>query len=586
MAESGAHSVVLSCGTTQLSEEAVGITIDEQSNGKIVLKVKTLSEKPLRVEIAPSASVGELKELVKKQANAEGKFLRLIHQGKMLSDDKATLASCRVQSEDFIHCAISTAPPKAVVNQMAATDSDPEERDDPATRRGFDRLRDRLSREEIQALRLYFYPQLSVFISQAERVAGESSEDRIYRLEEEWMDSQGPQSEFALNVVPTARIALDHQIDMNGMNNSILAADNEGTGTEFLWGFLMGLLLGVFMLLMVSLVRAAFPSLRRATLDFEPKRGESKPTSIDRPEAASLWATFMLSALDEEEQKIAAALEAPNTALPSDGDAADSNLPKKRKRHSSVGSTESSTPNSMGKELTVDQKAIVKTHVTRGTTEGIVKCCFCDKEISSRNVDRWASHLRGCIKTPEDVKAQIQPFRGATPPAAAPSPVSTHLRRAPPMPKAVVPTTTAPVTTTTMTPAPATSQLSNMVNPMGTGYNEVFKVHVSKDYMKFNAAHFIAYKVCLDSSYVCRKLSWSVTNKLHGHNYRVAVTITGTVGPDGYVVDFGEIKKISRVICKDLNESFLVPMNSDSLKVRGAQGNGGSLIASPRLEKP
>lgn len=58
-------------------------------------------------------------------------------------------------------------------------------------------------------------------------------------------------NDAALNVVPTARIAIDHQIDMTGMNNSILAADNEGTGTEFLWGFLMGLLLGVFMLLMV-----------------------------------------------------------------------------------------------------------------------------------------------------------------------------------------------------------------------------------------------------------------------------------------------------------------------------------------------
>ena len=56
--------------------------------------------------------------------------------------------------------------------------------------------------------------------------------------------------------------------------------------------------------------------------------------------------------------------------------------------------------------------------------------------------------------------------------------------------------------------------------------------------------------------------------KLHGHNYRLAVTITGQVGKDGYVVDFGEIKKISRVICNELNESFLVPMNSDALKVR------------------
>lgn len=84
----------------------------------LVVKVKTLSEKPIRVEILPSATVGELKELVKKQANAEGKFLRLIHQGKMLSDDRATLESCRVKSEDFIHCAISAAPPKAVVSQV------------------------------------------------------------------------------------------------------------------------------------------------------------------------------------------------------------------------------------------------------------------------------------------------------------------------------------------------------------------------------------------------------------------------------------------------------------------------------------
>lgn len=65
-------------------------------------------------------------------------------------------------------------------------------------------------------------------------------------------DADGMLCHFtALNVVPTARLAMEHQIDMNGMNNSILAADNEGTGTEFLWGFLMGLLLGVFMLLMV-----------------------------------------------------------------------------------------------------------------------------------------------------------------------------------------------------------------------------------------------------------------------------------------------------------------------------------------------
>lgn len=235
--------------TNQTGEHRVAIDIKDEEL-LVVLKVKTLSEKPIIVEMKPSALVGELKETIKKQVNAEGKFLRLIHQGKMLSDDKASLESYKIKSEDFIHCAISAAPPKAMVNQLSAQEAETEEREEPTRRRGFDRLRDRLSREEIQALRLYFYPQLSQYISQAEHVPGESSEDRIYRLEEEWMDAQGPHSEFALNVVPTARVAMDHQMDLQ-MGGSILAADNEGTGTEFLWGFLMGLLLGVFMLLML-----------------------------------------------------------------------------------------------------------------------------------------------------------------------------------------------------------------------------------------------------------------------------------------------------------------------------------------------
>eukprot|EP00644_Phytophthora_capsici_P011171 jgi/Phyca11/110127/e_gw1.18.501.1 len=142
---------------------------------------------------------------------------------------------------------------------------------------------------------------------------------------------------------------------------------------------------------------------------------------------------------------------------------------------------------------------------------------------------------------------QIQPFRGiasgtsSAQTAKATEPSSSVEANAPPAP-ADVAEVQAPATHVVPTP-----------NRLSNGYNEVFKVHVSKDYMKFNAAHFIAYK--------------GFREKLHGHNYRLAVTITGQVGPDGYVVDFGEIKKVSRVICKDLNESFLVPMNSDSLKI-------------------
>ena len=40
---------------------------------------------------------------------------------------------------------------------------------------------------------------------------------------------------------------------------------------------------------------------------------------------------------------------------------------------------------------------------------------------------------------------------------------------------------------------------------------QTFRVHVTKDYLKFNAAHFIAYK--------------GFREALHGHNYRVSVDI-------------------------------------------------------------
>ncbi|OQR89459.1 hypothetical protein ACHHYP_06278 [Achlya hypogyna] len=84
--------------------------------------------------------------------------------------------------------------------------------------------------------------------------------------------------------------------------------------------------------------------------------------------------------------------------------------------------------------------------------------------------------------------------------------------------------------------------------------SDVYKVFVSKDYMKFNAAHFIAYK--------------GFRERLHGHNYRLSVTIYGhSVGHDGYVLDFGQIKASARKICKELNEHFIVPMKSDVLEI-------------------
>jgi 6-pyruvoyl-tetrahydropterin synthase len=80
-----------------------------------------------------------------------------------------------------------------------------------------------------------------------------------------------------------------------------------------------------------------------------------------------------------------------------------------------------------------------------------------------------------------------------------------------------------------------------------------FRVHVTKDYLKFSAAHFIAYP--------------GFRERLHGHNYRVSVAVHGPLGPQGYVVDFGVVKRIARRLCEQLDERLLIPADSDCLTV-------------------
>ena len=92
-----------------------------------------------------------------------------------------------------------------------------------------------------------------------------------------------------------------------------------------------------------------------------------------------------------------------------------------------------------------------------------------------------------------------------------------------------------------------------------------FKVHVSKDYLKFNAAHFIAYH--------------GFREALHGHNYRVSVDVEGDLGADGYVLDFGVVKDVARRVCKRLDDgrcavTFMAP---------GREGSGASHVVPVRV---
>eukprot|EP00934_Nitzschia_sp_Nitz4_P000076 Nitzschia sp. Nitz4//scaffold4_size323378//129187//130080//NITZ4_000652-RA/size323378-snap-gene-0.413-mRNA-1//1//CDS//3329553375//76//frame0 len=82
-----------------------------------------------------------------------------------------------------------------------------------------------------------------------------------------------------------------------------------------------------------------------------------------------------------------------------------------------------------------------------------------------------------------------------------------------------------------------------------------FEVYVAKDDFKFHAAHFVAFE--------------GYRERLHGHNYRVGVRVLGSrkISSDGYVIDFGNIKQITRRVCKELNEHFLCPMYSNVMDI-------------------
>lgn len=82
---------------------------------------------------------------------------------------------------------------------------------------------------------------------------------------------------------------------------------------------------------------------------------------------------------------------------------------------------------------------------------------------------------------------------------------------------------------------------------------ERFEVCVQTDRFKFTAAHFIAYD--------------GYREKLHGHNYTVSLRLIGdkTIGEDGYLIDFGDVKKTVSQVCAELNEHFIYPNKSNVL---------------------
>lgn len=78
---------------------------------------------------------------------------------------------------------------------------------------------------------------------------------------------------------------------------------------------------------------------------------------------------------------------------------------------------------------------------------------------------------------------------------------------------------------------------------------ESFSVRVHKEQFTFCAAHFITYE-------------GDKCERLHGHNYQVAVELAGPLDANAYVFDFIALKHLVRRLTEELDHHMLVPLHN------------------------
>eukprot|EP00953_Heterococcus_sp_UTEX-ZZ885_P025591 13915-Heterococcus_DN1.PRE.3 len=136
----------------------------EDAAKSITLRVKTTGDgREYKVPVSLTSTIAQAKQNICSVIGAEGKYLRLISSGKMLAPDTAVLSAFKLPDMSFVHCVVSSTAPQQQGAVAVATPAEPEEdeNDDPALRRGFDRLRSQgMSRADVTAIRAYFAPQV------------------------------------------------------------------------------------------------------------------------------------------------------------------------------------------------------------------------------------------------------------------------------------------------------------------------------------------------------------------------------------------------------------------------------------------
>jgi 6-pyruvoyltetrahydropterin/6-carboxytetrahydropterin synthase len=86
-----------------------------------------------------------------------------------------------------------------------------------------------------------------------------------------------------------------------------------------------------------------------------------------------------------------------------------------------------------------------------------------------------------------------------------------------------------------------------------------YRVRVTKDHLVFSAAHFITFNA-------------NICERLHGHNWRTAVEVSGPLDENHYVFDFIALRDALQSIVNELDHRMLLPTRHASIHVSERQG--------------
>ncbi|HEY2413738.1 MAG TPA: 6-pyruvoyl tetrahydropterin synthase family protein [Pirellulaceae bacterium] len=87
----------------------------------------------------------------------------------------------------------------------------------------------------------------------------------------------------------------------------------------------------------------------------------------------------------------------------------------------------------------------------------------------------------------------------------------------------------------------------------------MYRVRLEKEHHVFSAAHFITF-------------GGDICERLHGHNYRVAVEITGPLDKNHYVIDFIALRDELKTITDELDHHVLLPATHPLIRVTPREG--------------